>query len=282
MAGIIQIAGVIDQAEAEILAASGVDWLGFPFRLALHREDLPEAEAARIIRALKPPQEAVLITYLDRTDAIVALCRELGVRKVQLHGPVALSELSAVRALDPGLFVMKSLIVHPGGERELEADVAAYRPHVDVFLTDTYDPATGATGATGKTHDWAVSRRLVEIAGRPVILAGGLNPGNVARAIREVRPAGVDAHTGSRGRTAARTPSSCATSSARRERRSVLSRRYEARMDRTLVTVYRHLDLSFRAPCPSTPISTSTRNTPGPRAGMRTSRTWPSGRALRG
>jgi phosphoribosylanthranilate isomerase len=206
MAGIIQIAGVIDQDEAENLVAAGVDWLGFPFRLAHHREDLPEVEAARIIRALAPPSEAVLITYLDRAAAIADLCRKLGVRKVQLHGPVDPAELRTLRALDPGLFVMKSLIVRPEGGGELEADLAAYRPWADAFLTDTYDPATGATGATGKTHDWAVSRRLVEIAERPVILAGGLNPGNVARAIREVRPAGVDAHTGVEGRDGRKNP----------------------------------------------------------------------------
>src|SRR5882724_4123478 len=197
--GLVQIAGVIDREEAEMLLAAGVDWLGFPFCLALHREDLPEAEAARIIRALPPPHEAVLITYLDRAGDIAALCRELGVRKVQLHGPIAPAELAALRARDPGLFVMKSLIVRPGDGAELEADLAAYRPGVDTFLTDTFDPATGATGATGKTHDWAVSRRLVEIAGRPVLLAGGLHPGNVAQAIHAVRPAGVDAHTGVEG-----------------------------------------------------------------------------------
>ncbi|HEV7514837.1 MAG TPA: phosphoribosylanthranilate isomerase [Thermoanaerobaculia bacterium] len=199
---LVQIAGVLDRAEAEMLAAAGVDWLGFPFRLAHHREDLPEAEAARIIRALPPPQEAVLITYLDRADEIVALCRTLGVQKVQLHGPIDPRELAAIRALDPGLFLLKSLVVRPGNERELEAAAGTYRPWVDAFLTDTYDPATGATGATGKTHDWAVSRRLVELAAvmeRPVILAGGLTPGNVARAIRAVRPAGVDAHTGVEG-----------------------------------------------------------------------------------
>jgi phosphoribosylanthranilate isomerase len=190
---------VIDQAEAEMLVAAGVDWLGFPFRLTVHREDLPEAEAGRIVRGLPPPHEGVLITYLDRAAEILGLCRELGVRKVQIHGPIALPELEALRAADPGLFVMKSLVVRPGGGDELEADAAAFRPYVDAFLTDTYDPATGATGATGKTHDWAVSRRLVEVAERPVILAGGLNPGNVAHAIREVRPAGVDAHTGVEG-----------------------------------------------------------------------------------
>jgi phosphoribosylanthranilate isomerase len=209
MAGIVQIAGVIDRAEAEMLVAAGVDWLGFPFRLAFHREDLPEVEAARLIRILPPPCEAVLITYLDRAHEIAALCRELGVRKVQLHGPVEPTELATLRALDPGLFVMKSLIVRPGGGDELVEEAAAFLPHVDAFLTDTYDPATGATGATGKTHDWAVSRRLVELAdtaGRPVILAGGLHPGNVAQAIREVRPAGVDAHTGVEGRDGRKDP----------------------------------------------------------------------------
>jgi phosphoribosylanthranilate isomerase len=197
--GIVQIAGVIDRPEAEMLVAAGVDWLGFPFRLTHHREDLPEAEAARIVRGLPPPHEGVLITYLDRAPAILALCRELGVRKVQLHGPVEPAELAALRVLDPDLFLLKSLVVRPGDAAGIEAEAEIYRPWVDAFLTDTYDPATGATGATGKTHDWAVSRRLVEISGRPVLLAGGLNPGNVAAAIHAVRPAGVDAHTGVEG-----------------------------------------------------------------------------------
>lgn len=206
IAGIVQIAGVIDRREAEMLVAAGVDWLGFPFRLALHREDLPEPEAARIVRLLPSPHEAVLITYLDRAADIATLCRDLGVRKVQLHGPIDPAELAALRALDSGLFVLKSLVVRPGGGDELEVDAAVYRPWVDAFLTDTFDPATGATGATGKTHDWAVSRRLVEIAERPVILAGGLHPGNVAAAIHAVRPAGVDAHTGVEGAAGRKDP----------------------------------------------------------------------------
>ena len=71
-----------------------------------------------------------------------------------------------------------------------------FGPHVDAFITDTWDPQTGARGATGKTHDWDVSRRIVETAARPVILAGGLTPENVGHAILQVGPAGVDAHTG--------------------------------------------------------------------------------------
>jgi phosphoribosylanthranilate isomerase len=81
-------------------------------------------------------------------------------------------------------------------DKALEAMARELSPLVDAFITDTFDPKTGASGATGKTHDWRVSRRLVEAVDRPVILAGGLTPENVKRAILEVRPAGVDSHTG--------------------------------------------------------------------------------------
>jgi phosphoribosylanthranilate isomerase len=196
MKHIVQIAGVRDQQEADLLVASGVAWLGFPLRLAVHREDLSEAEAAPIIKSLRPPHAGVLITYLKQAGEIVAFCQKLGARKVQLHGDITLEQLKAVKLLDPGLFVIKSLIVRDNNQRELEAEVHSWSPYVDAFITDTYDSKTGACGATGKIHDWRVSRRLVQMSPRPVMLAGGLRPENVARAIREVHPAAVDAHTG--------------------------------------------------------------------------------------
>ena len=63
MRRIIQIAGISDQQEAEMLIACGVDWLGFPLRLTVHKEDLLETEAAQIIKLLRLPNEGVLITY---------------------------------------------------------------------------------------------------------------------------------------------------------------------------------------------------------------------------
>jgi phosphoribosylanthranilate isomerase len=140
-----------------------------------------------------------LITYLTRADDLLALCRRTGLRKVQLHADIALPQLQRLRALDPGLFIMKSLIVGERDPAELETLMQSSTPYVDAFITDTHDPATGASGATGRTHDWEISRRLVTASARPVILAGGLNPSNVRQAILTVRPAGVDAHTGVEG-----------------------------------------------------------------------------------
>jgi len=179
-----------------MVQACGVRHLGFPLRLPVHREDLTEAEAADIMRALSPPAQGVLITYLSEAGAVAGLCRTPGARMVQLHGDVSKAEAERLRELDPGLTIIKSLVVgrHPVSVLErLAVDLA---PLVDGFITDTYAPETGASGATGRTHDWAVSRRLVELSPKPVILAGGLTPANVRRAIAEVRPGGVDVHTG--------------------------------------------------------------------------------------
>jgi phosphoribosylanthranilate isomerase len=193
---LIQIAGVIDAAEAQMLQRCGVRYLGFPLRLPVHREDLTEREAAAIIRSLTPPVFGVLITYLYEATEIAAFCHALGAPIVQIHGDIDRDELKRLKSLDPNLTVIKSLVVGMSDHKVLEATLRKLSPFVDAFITDTFDPKTGASGATGKTHDWRVSRRLVELADRPIILAGGLTPENVKRAILEVGPTGVDSHTG--------------------------------------------------------------------------------------
>jgi len=193
---LIQIAGVIDAAEAEMLQQCGVRYLGFPLRLPVHREDLTEEEAAAIIKSLAPPIFGVQITYIHQASEIAALCHALGARIVQLHGDIGRDEVKRLKTLAPSLTVIKSLVVGMRDDKALEAMARELSPLVDAFITDTFDPKTGASGATGKIHDWHVSRHLVEVVDRPVILAGGLTPENVKRAILEVRPAGVDSHTG--------------------------------------------------------------------------------------
>lgn len=203
---LIQIAGVCDAAEARLLIEAGVRWLGFPLRLTVNKEDLTEAEAAAIIRGLPAGCHGVLITYLDRADAVVDFCAQLGARTIQLHGDIAVDELREIRRRDPGLSVFKSLVVRAGNEDALRRMVAETAPFVDAYITDTFNPATGQEGATGLVHDWSISRRLVEFSPKPVILAGGLTADNVAAAIRAVRPAGVDSHTGVEGADGRKAP----------------------------------------------------------------------------
>ncbi len=195
----IQIAGVIDRAEADLLVAAGVEFIGFPLRLRDGREDLGEPEARAIIAGLPARVQAVAITYLDRAETVLELCNAVAVNWVQLHGPIAAGDVSRLRELRPSLSIIKSLIVRDDNLSALKAELDCYGGLVDAFITDTFDPLTGRSGATGKTHDWRLSRELVEFSPKPVILAGGLNPANVREAILQTRPAAVDAHTGVEG-----------------------------------------------------------------------------------
>lgn len=197
--GSIHVAGIMDAAEADMLISCGVTFLGFPLVLGYHDEDLTIAQAAEIVARHGHRATFFLITYLDSAGDVAALCRRLDVIMVQLHGEFAAEEVLKLREIAPEIRILKSLIVRPDGFARLAREVEVYAPAVDAFITDTFDPETGATGATGKTHDWTVSRRLVELSPKPVILAGGLTADNVAQAIGAVRPAGVDVHTGIEG-----------------------------------------------------------------------------------
>jgi N-(5'phosphoribosyl)anthranilate (PRA) isomerase len=71
-----------------------------------------------------------------------------------------------------------------------------FEDSADAVILDSMNKETGARGGTGKTHDWSISQRIVESTSSPVILAGGLNPDNVADAINAVRPYAVDVNSG--------------------------------------------------------------------------------------
>ncbi len=86
-----------------------------------------------------------------------------------------------------------------GSGREM-GYVERYRRYSDILLLDTHgDPPSrdlkGFIGGTGRTHDWGLSRRIVESVELPVIVAGGLHPGNVVSLLKTVDPWGVDAAT---------------------------------------------------------------------------------------
>jgi phosphoribosylanthranilate isomerase len=162
----------------------------------VNKEDLTEDEAIEVIKEINLPFKSVLITYLNDADEIIAFCNKLDVKVVQLHGTIEQGELQKLKSTRPDIEVIKSLVVRENNFSDLEKIIDTLSTWVDMYITDTFDPSTGASGATGKTHDWNISRKLIQLSTKPVILAGGLNPSNVKLAILETNPAGVDVHTG--------------------------------------------------------------------------------------
>jgi phosphoribosylanthranilate isomerase len=190
----VQIAGVSTLDEALAAEQAGADAIGFTVRLPTGVHDgLTEAVARGIVAALGPFIASVAITYVDTAREAVDLCRYLGVSALQLHGPFPTQELPLIRAALPHLKLIRA--VHVTGTDAL-AQARALERRVDALILDTYDPVSGRGGATGKTHDWAISRQIVEQVRARVILAGGLTPDNVGEAVRVVRPWAVDVHTG--------------------------------------------------------------------------------------
>jgi phosphoribosylanthranilate isomerase len=93
---------------------------------------------------------------------------------------------------NPRVQIMKAIPVE--GEESISS-AQEFAVFSDYLLLDTKVRDMPGVGATGRTHDWQISRRIVESVSIPVILAGGLSPENVVEAIRVVGPAGVDSNT---------------------------------------------------------------------------------------
>ena len=98
-----------------------------------------------------------------------------------------------------GLVGAPGMFIHVEGREALQL-IPAYEPCVHAFLLDSGRPnaPVAELGGTGRAHDWAVSAAFVRATEKPVFLAGGLTAANVAEAIGQVRPYGVDLCSGVR------------------------------------------------------------------------------------
>lgn len=181
--------------EALAIAALGVDHVGVtPARRGLPGEvDVDMARA--IVEAVRGRALAVALTVEADPVAIEAMVRAVRPDILHLCGLAGSLPPEAVRELRlrlPGLLLMQAVSV-TGPEA---IDVAlAYQEVADYLILDTQAPDIPGIGASGATHDWSISRAIVQRVRVPVILAGGLSPDNVAQAVRAVHPWGVDSLT---------------------------------------------------------------------------------------
>jgi phosphoribosylanthranilate isomerase len=156
-----------------------------------------EALIAEIAAAVPPMIGTYLLTSQRDISAIVAQVRRTGVRGVQICDRLDGALYPTLRHALPGVQLMP--VIHVTGS-EVLPEAKALAPLVDGLLLDTGNPSASVKvlGGTGRTHDWAVSRQIRDAIGVPVFLAGGLRAVNVAAAIRQVQPTGVDICTGVR------------------------------------------------------------------------------------
>ena len=187
--------------EAWMAIDAGASALGFVSAMPSGPGVIPEGLIAEIARQLPPPIATFLLTSRRDVPGIVAQQRRTNVNTLQLCDRLQHGTHAELRERLPGVAVIQ--VVHVTSEEAL-GEAEAVAGDVDAILLDTGNPTARLKelGGTGRTHDWAVSRRIRETVPVPVFLAGGLRPDNVAEAVRVVQPFAVDVCSGLRSRGA--------------------------------------------------------------------------------
>ena len=177
----IKICGITTAKDAALASSLGADAIGINFFKGSRRH-VPVSEAAPIVAAVRGKAIPVGVFVNELPEAIEEICRLLHIEVIQLSGhepPAVASRLKFLR--------IKAVHVRDGSELFLHRNYPC-----DAFLLDTSVP--GEFGGTGKPFDWGKISGMKP--GKPWILAGGLNAGNVGEAIRIARPDGVDVASG--------------------------------------------------------------------------------------
>ena len=191
----VQIYTMQSVGEALRVAALGVDHLGLtPSQRGLPGE-IDFWTAREIIEAVDDAATCVALTVETEEKEIIRMVRAVQPQILHLCPLENTFPPDAVRRLRdklPDLPIMQAISMT--GPEALDTALA-FRHVADYLILDTQAPDIDGIGASGETHDWSVSRRIVEMVRKPCILAGGLSPENVAEAIRAVRPWGVDSNT---------------------------------------------------------------------------------------
>jgi phosphoribosylanthranilate isomerase len=190
-----QIYEVSAADEARAISALGIDHVGVLVGDGRFPRELSLAAAMSVAEAISPASKFSALFLTADVGMIEDWTAKLRPAIVHLGASTELltpADVAGLKARLPDLQIMRSV---PVVDEASIAIAQCYDGIADFILLDSHRAGDNQIGALGVTHDWRVSRRIVELVRTPVILAGGLGPENVRDAIRAVAPAGVDSKT---------------------------------------------------------------------------------------
>ncbi|PWB52776.1 MAG: N-(5'-phosphoribosyl)anthranilate isomerase [Candidatus Methanoperedenaceae archaeon] len=190
----VKICGIKSERDLAMAIKAGTDAAGFitevpvdsPRKITLDR-------ASRLIALVPVFVTSVLVIMPKNAREAIEMIHTAKPDAVQIHNSLPINELREIR--QTGVKLIKTILVPTHADARMLLDIVKdLSGIVDAVLLDT---ASGVkTGGTGVVHNWDLSSEIVQKAGMPVILAGGLNPMNVKDAVRCVRPYAVDTASG--------------------------------------------------------------------------------------
>ena len=182
MSVVVKICGITSAHDGLNAVAAGADALGFMFYERSPRH-ITIASAAAIIRELPPFVVKVGVFVDANEDLVLRAMGECGLNLLQFHGAE-----SPEYCRQFGLMSMKAFRIRDADSLKGLGDY-----QTDAWLLDTY--VEDQPGGTGTSFPWDLAVEAKKL-GRPIFLAGGLNPANVAEAVRHVQPYAVDVSSG--------------------------------------------------------------------------------------
>ncbi|MCO5295084.1 MAG: phosphoribosylanthranilate isomerase [Homoserinimonas sp.] len=181
--------------EALALVEAGADIVGITPSPRPLPGIVTEELAAQIVEAIGSSALTSAISVEEDEDDIVRMVSVVKPDILHLCGDITKVDPEMVGRIRARIGDVKIDQAIPMTGPEAVDAALAFAPVVDYLLLDSYSPEIGGVGAAGFTHDWSISRKIVESVDVPVILAGGLSAENVAEAIATVQPWGVDSLT---------------------------------------------------------------------------------------
>lgn len=183
--------------EARLAIRYGASAIGLVSAMPSGPGPIPDEHIADIARAVPPGVSTFLLTCFRDVESIVKQHDVCRTSTIQLVDSLVSGTHDELCAALPGIKIVQVIHVTDADSIEVARAVSA---HVDGLLLDSGNPklAVKELGGTGRVHDWSLSRKIRESVTVPLFLAGGLRSENVATAIRQVNPYGVDVCTGVR------------------------------------------------------------------------------------
>jgi phosphoribosylanthranilate isomerase len=193
----VKICCIASIEEAWMAIDAGASAIGLVSAMPSGPGPIPEDLIAEIAAIVPPGVSSFLLTCLQDAASIIDQQRRLRVNTIQICDRLTGGSYHEIHHALPGIKLVQ--VVHVTGPEAVE-EAIALAPHVDAILLDSGNQslAIKELGGTGRTHDWSLSRKIREAIDVPLFLAGGLNATNVAAAIREVQPYGIDVCSGLR------------------------------------------------------------------------------------
>lgn len=193
----VKICCISSLEEASLAVRYGASALGLVSAMPSGPGVISDELAREIASRVPPAVASFLLTSRQSAQAIIEQQHFIRASTLQIVDRLTHGTYQDLRAALPGIALVQ--VAHVQDEESVD-EALHLSPDVDALLLDSGNQklAVKELGGTGRTHDWTLSRRIVEQVSKPVFLAGGLNAKNVRDAMEQVAPFGLDICSGVR------------------------------------------------------------------------------------